>query len=136
MADLQSYAYSSGIGSSAAYQVTGYPWVTASVVDPAISTYNKIQFPNVCKAFTIIHVSGTQPLMVFFGPDPTVDPPQQITNGHYLSVPTPSSSFKFDVRVKELYVYCTTTGSFQILGEMTSIQSTNMFALTGSGIDE
>lgn len=130
------YGYQNSINNTAPYMVSGYPWVTCSTIDPAGTATHKISFPNVSKSFTVIFTSGSSPLFVFFGPDPTSEIPQQVTNGHYISIPSASSSFTFNTRCAHFFVASQDTGSYQIFAELTSIEDNLMFILTGSGIDE
>ena len=63
------YKYQQGLGSVGAYQVSGTPYVTGSVVQNGDGTgageQFKISFPKVTKSFKI-QVTGTAPLRIHF----------------------------------------------------------------------
>jgi len=140
-----------GLGTVSAYQVSGHPWITATII-PANTGYIKVTFPFVTKAFTVYNINatdvfptgsavGTSPIAVFFGPEPTgTFPYPQIRDNHFVPLPSGTNSQTFNIKCKEVFI-CklnphTNIGAFRISAEETFISSYDMFALTGSGICE
>jgi hypothetical protein len=134
------YQYKSGINTTAAYQVSGLPWATGSVVDPAVSSWKLITFPAVTKAFTVFNMSSgsvlTNPLNVLFCTASTAYVNQALTAKHYIPI-NASGSFRFEVKCDHIVIATANqTASFFILAELTSIKGVdNMIILSGSGID-
>ena len=139
----------SGLGNSAAYQVSGYPWVTGSVI-PAGTGYYKVVFPSVTKSFTVVNkdassiynsgLNGSSSLYVFFGPEPvSAFPYPQIAKNHFVTIPQSEDGFTFNIKCKEFFISkiaTAHTGAFQVMAELTSIEFSEMPALTGSGITD
>ncbi len=145
-----------GIGSSAAFQVSGFPWITGSIITASIA-YKKIVLPAVAKSVTVKNVdasqifpynfTGSTDLLVFFGPDLTgTYPPPQVTNQHCISIPA-SGSVTFDVKCSQFFVAkrlgVSSFGAFQALVELTSCQIADLVSgsvvdgqIDGSGIRE
>lgn len=148
-----------GIGNSAAFQVSGWPWVTSSHITASVA-YKKVEFPSVAKAVTVRNVdafqvwpfdlTGSDELLVFFGRDLTgTYPPLQVTNQHYITIPV-SGSFKFENKCSQIFIAkkggANSFAAFQVFAELTncdiidlhfSSETTNIRdgQLTGSGID-
>jgi hypothetical protein len=139
----------SGLGNSAAYQVSGYPWITGSVI-PTGTGYYKIAFPSVTKSFTIINkdsseiynsgLVGSSSLYVFFGPEPVTSfPYPQIAKNHFIGIPQAEDGFTFNIKCREVFIAkmdTSHTGAFQLMAELTNIEFSEMPALTGSGITD
>jgi hypothetical protein len=157
------YRQTSGLGHAPAYQVSGRPWMTGSVIAPSGTI--TIEFPSVTRNFTVIntrHNSGdaTQDiysgsLAIYFGPTPAVEWDgtniRQIANNHYVFLDEPNDAYTFDTKAKVVHITCLgygnytggvptqlsgVSGSVRIIAELTGIAATNMYALTGSGIDD
>ena len=119
---MSTYKYQQGIGSVGAYQVSGTPYMTGSVVEngngatPPASQF-KISFPKVAKTLRLIN-TGSAPLRFHFA-DITVSPAL------------------LDVKCKDFYVSSVNLGQsgFQLLAELTSIPASDMYPLSGSGIN-
>lgn len=140
-----------GLGNAASYQSSGTPLTTGSVFG-ASEYWIKVSFPKVTKSFTIInkdpqqlHPSGSHtgggPLYVFFGPEPSssVGLPEAVETNHFITIPALEDSMTFDVKCKEFFVGVYATGTnvaFQLLAELTSIDSSEMFELSGSGYNK
>ena len=147
----------SGIGNTAAYQVSGRPYVTGSVVEngngatPATSQF-KISFPNVTRTIRIVN-TGSSPLRLHFA-DITVSPalhnernyfviPSDLvhcgsgSDGNFLSGSSRNSPFVMDIKCTDLYVSSTGNGQsgFQVLAELTHIPAYDMYPLSGSGLN-
>ena len=104
----------SGIGNSAAYQVAGKPYATASVVDYETSkTFRnskeyKVTFPTVTRSVTITNNCSGSNLAIHFVSKATS--PSAITAGQYVLVPCTNivgdttGSFTMNIKCKELYI--------------------------------
>lgn len=121
---------STGLGSSAAYQVAGKPYLTGSTVND--ETEATVTFPTVTRSITVI-CTGSEEIRVHF--DSTGSAPAVITGKHYISLQT-SASYTFDVKCVNLYVTAPNgqTG-FELAAELTSVQPIDMYTLTGSGVN-
>ena len=149
----------SGLGNSAAYQVSGKPYLTGSVIKEennkgyANSKEYKVTFPNVTKKVTIINNSTGSNIAVYF--NPKSESPSQITAVNYVVIPgsiatSVTGSFTMEIKCKELYISVGPFGaisaqqtgeiggaaeSFGVVAELTGIPATEMYELSGSGIN-
>jgi hypothetical protein len=139
-----------GLWHTPSYQSSGSPWITGSMIDDGFC--HRVQFERVPKSFTVICTGSSEtPIQVHFQSG-TVDGPvsgpgmvgQQLfsttssiyTSKHYITVPGNSGSITMNVKCKEVYVSAVHGQSgYQIFAELTSISTSSMFHLTGSGID-
>ena len=157
------YKPKAGLGHAPSFQVSGRPWMTGSQMEPSGTV--TITFPSVTKNFTIVntrHHQGvannnihTGSLAVYFGPPPEVEwngsNISQIYQNHYVMLDGPDDAYTFETKASTVSVTCLgfgnfaaglptqltgCSGSFRIIAELTGIESDNMYALTGSGIDE
>ena len=150
------YKYQQGIGSVGAYQVSGTPHLTGTVVENGDGSQDgsqiKVSFPKVSISLQIVN-TGSAPLLLHFD-DRTVAP-ALIADHNYLVVPSDlthngsgslnnyaSGSFRnqpinLNVKCKDVYVSSANAGQsgFQIAAELTSIPATDMIVLSGSGIN-
>ena len=93
-------------------------------------------------------------LAIYFGPTPDADwngsNIDQITKNHYVFLDEPNDAYTFDTKAKKVHITCLgfgnyssgipqqtsgVSGSVRIIAELTGIESDDMYALTGSGID-
>ena len=117
---MSTYKYQQGIGSVGAYQVSGTPYMTGSVVEngngatPPASQF-KISFPKVAKTLRLIN-TGSAPLRFHFA-DITVSPALHSEHNYMVSSVNLGQS------------------GFQLLAELTSIPASDMYPLSGSGIN-
>jgi hypothetical protein len=151
--------WASGLGNSAAYQVSGKPYLTGSVIEAegsagfgARNEY-QVQFPTVTKYVKVINYCTSSELAVYFVPKATT--PAVATGIHYYVIPpalatnSPATgSFEAHIKCKELYITAAplgglitgpaagpvNAGSFGVYAELTGIDKADMYALTGSGI--
>jgi len=154
---------SSGLGNSAAYQVSGKPYVTGSLIDFESgkafgnSQEYKVTFPSVTKSVTVVNNCTASSLAVYFV-SKAVSPsvmnavnyyivPASATNGNV------TGSITFDVKCKEIFIspgpagatLANTAGtvggpvadgqSFGVRAELTHVMPEDMYTLTGSGIN-
>ena len=150
------YKYQQGLGSVGAYQVSGTPYVTGSVVQNGDGTgageQFKISFPKVTKSFKI-QVTGTAPLRIHFS-DVTESPalvneknfflaPSDLNHCgsgsalNFVSGSSKNNPYEFNVKCKEVYISSNNFGQsgFQLVAELTGIPATEMIPLSGSGIN-
>ena len=142
------FKYQSGIGNSAAYMVSGTPWITGSA-DIGVAQEVKVEFPRVTNSFTVIASgSGATPkIRVHFnstssaattGNGGLVHGPGSanvISAHHYIQLDGDEESMNFPVKCKEVYITALNAGSgFQLFAALTGIDAGAMYDLTGSGL--
>ena len=144
--DDSRYRYRQGLGNSAAYQVSGHPYITGSL---SVDNNKQIQvvFPQVAKSVTVINRADVE-LYVYFtdGTSHTSDDgdgtshTENVLNGHhYISLDNKKDSITFDTKCKEIFIANKSGGdggAFQVLAELTSISTNDMYELTGSGLTD
>lgn len=145
-----------GVGNAAAFQVSGWPWITGSYIT-ASSGYVKVELPSVAKSITVINqdamnvwpfnLTGSCSIVVFFGPDLTgAYPPFQVTKNHCITIPNASGSFRFETKHTQFFVGKKSAahfGAFQVFAELTNCEMSDLYqgttrdgVLTGSGVTE
>jgi hypothetical protein len=145
--DDSRYRYRQGLGNSAAYQVSGHPYITGSLTVPD-DTQIQVVFPMVAKSVTVINRADVE-LYVYF-----VDAPSHVSANdgdetgltenvlsgkHYISLDNKKDSITFDTKCKEIYIANKSGGNggaFQVLAELTSVHPADMYQLTGSGVTD
>ena len=159
---MSSYKYEQGIGSVGAYQVSGVPFLTASIVQqgdgnppggsgPASSEF-KVSFPKVTKSVKIVN-TGSAPLRIHFESLSVAPALHNESNflivasdlrhyhsgspNNYISGAYMNNPLELSVKCKDLYVSSTGNGQsgFQLMAELTTISKDNMYVLSGSGIN-
>lgn len=132
---------SSGLFNVGSYQIAGHPYVTGSTIAPgqqhayflpAVTKRVKVQINDVSGAVGAVRVHFANS-----NANNSV-----MTNNHYWTVfQTAALRNELDVAIKCKEIYITgQTGvegvSYQIIAELTSVPSTDMYPLSGSGIDK
>lgn len=130
---MSTMIYRNGIGNQAAYQVAAIPFITGSTtLSPG--TEHKIPFPAITRSITVVSKAGAD-IDVHFNPaaDGNV-----IGGLHFVTLDTAQASVTFNVKCKEIYISNNdvTTGSYQLFAEITTIQNSEMYILTGSGLTD
>ena len=124
-------AYSVGLGNVGSYQSSGAPWITGSVNFP-INGEDHIHFPAANAGAQLrVHFSSTSSLG-------TSGATSDVVLGcHYVTLNNDQNSFTFQVKCKEVFLTNpgNAIGAYQLVAELTGISTREMFALTGSGID-
>ena len=133
------YEYRAGLQNVGSYQVGGTPYLTGATVDPANPNLGevKISFPNVTKNVLVVNTTGSVPLRVHF--NSAAAPGNVISGHHYFTLQTIKDSVTFNHKCKEVYISLETagsTGSFELVADLTGIQAHEMFALTGAGLTD
>jgi hypothetical protein len=148
------YPKSSGLGNSAAYQVAGKPFLTGSTIDAegtvggvlARKEY-VVEFPTVTKRIVVNNVSPSTDIILYFSPKAAA--PATVAGNHVALIPCHTGSLDLDIKCTKLYITAGAAGTFsnpadntgylvggfQVRAELTGIPATEMYALTGSGIN-
>lgn len=141
--------YASGLGNSAAYQVAGKPYMTGSTVEAYAfgAEEIKIEFPTVAKSLYFQH-TGSQGTAMRISLDSTAEGSgnNRVNNGNHFFILYPASTsgsgeVRLEGKFKEIYVSNIYFGGvypqtgFKLFAELTGIPSTEMYELTGSGIN-
>ena len=122
--------YDAGIGNVASYQASGHPFLTGSVLGS--NEEKEIAFPFVTKAITIAQ-SGSGVLRIHFVSTSSMNPPA----GCYWELNSNEDALTMNVKCKSVFVSAGSgTPGYQVMAELTRIETGRMFALTGSGISE
>jgi len=132
------FRYQAGISSVGSYQVSGVPWITGSVALAAGAT-DKLTFPTVAKSITIINTDGLEAtadveLRVHFN---ALADGSVAAGKHFVPLWADQQSITINVKCKELYITNadgSNVGSYCVYAELTGIDNTQMFNLTGSGL--
>lgn len=148
----QSYYRPPGLHHTPAYQSSGAPWITGSVISEG-----KVQgvfFPKVTKSVTLINTGSSGDIVLHFqsgsgvteittpgfsGEQDITTAADVIAGNHYLTIPANYGSVTMDVKCKELFVSSlpgSGGGGYQLFAELTTIETKSMYTLTGSGITE
>jgi len=128
--------YRSGLGAVGSYQVSGVPWITGSDAGLASGAEDKISFPTVTKAVTVINTSANDIHVHFNSKTGT-----HVSGGlHYVALNSANDTFTFAIKCKEIYISSPSWGggaaSYTVMAELTGISVNEMFALTGSGLTD
>ena len=127
--------YNVGIHNVGSYQVSGWPWITGSVMQA--STAVDIEFPMVTKSITVI-ASGTMAgqLRVHFLPTGAAG--RVIAGKHYITLDAAKDSITANVKCNKISISNTADGvaAFELLAELTNIPAGAMYTLTGSGVTD
>ena len=124
---MATFQYKNGLGNSAAYQVSGRPWVSASIGSACKgTTATEIQFPSVTKSITFsdwIAPEGAAPILrVGFSAN-------GVAGNNYISIGSTSVPVTLDVKATSVFMVAeladgtpvSATGS--IFASLTSIET-------------
>lgn len=133
------YQYKAGIGNAASYQVSGTPYLTGSTLAGAGPNNGqvKVEFPTVTKSVMITNTTGSVPVVVHF--NSRTAPGNVISGHHYFTLEDKKDSITFNVKCKEIFISLLapgTDGSFELIADLTGIETREMFILTGSGLTD
>ena len=130
---MSTMIYRNGIGNQAAYQVAGIPFITGSTALPP-GQEDRIPFPSVTRSVTVVSKAAAD-LRVHFN---SVSDGNVVGGLHFVTLDAAQDSVTFNVKCKEIYVSNAdaTTGSYQLFAETTTIQNSEMYILTGSGLTD
>ena len=130
---MSTLIYRNGIGNQAAYQVAAIPFITGSTsLSPAAE--HKISFPAITRSITVVSKAAAD-----INVDFNSNSEGNVSGGlHFVTLDTAQDSVTFNVKCKEIYVSNpdVTTGSYQLFAEITTIQNSEMYILTGAGLTD
>ena len=126
--------YHTGLRNVGSYQVSGWPYITGSVV--ADDTEVKIPFPTVTKSVTVI-ASGSfssSEMYVYFAP--IAGTANIFTKGHKVALKSEGDSVTLNVKCSSIYLTgLGANAGATVIAELTNIPTASMPTLTGPGID-
>ena len=122
-----------GLGSVGSYQVAGTPFMTGSTITGGAEI--AISFPAVTRSITIINKdAANDDIRVHFQ---SKDTARTIAGIHYVTLGDLNSSLTMNIKCKEVFLSAPGgDATFEMFAELTGINPSGMFPLTGSGIDE
>ena len=124
--------HKAGIGSVGSYQISGVPYITGSAT-LAATAEDKISFPKVARAVTVVLNSNHQ-IRVHFNPTGSGN---VVTGKHYVLLDSKEDSVTLNNRCTEIYISAVTgDATYTVIAELTGIETSEMAALTGSGLTE
>jgi len=129
---MSTMIYRNGIGNQAAYQVAAIPFITGSTT-LAPGMEQKISFPAITRSITVVSKAAAD-IDVHFNSSADGN----VTGGLHFVTLAAKDSVTFNVKCKEIYISNSdaTTGSYQLFAEITTIQNSEMYILTGSGLTD
>ena len=124
-----------GLANVGSYQVAGHPYISGSATMPA-GQEMKFRFPYVTKTVTVIN-HASQVVRVHFNSSGS----GRVVDGlHYVELDSDEDSYTFNAKCKEIYVSAPSgnggAADFRVVAELTSIPTTSMYPLTGSGLTD
>ena len=127
--------YRNGIGNQAAYVVSGVPFITGSTL--GAGGEDQISFPRVTKAVTVIN-TGAAAMRVHYNASTDGN---VIGGGHFITLnpvgaTVPLSHFTFGAKCKEIHVSSVGGTTYEVFAELTTVATSEMYILTGSGLTE
>jgi len=124
--------HASGIGNTAAYQVAGKPYLTGSTLNTG--DVGTITFPTITRSFTLVN-TGSGDLRIYFdNPKAGSDPTEAETQLHRFTL-AQDASITMNVKCNKLFIKAVAETGFECAAELTHIPATDMYVLTGSGIN-
>ena len=128
-----SYPYSVGINNVGSYQASGVPWCSGSSTH-AHNTQVQYDFPNISRAVTVTN-NGANAIIVHFNSQADGN---VIGGKHYVALSGSMVSQRFEVKVDKIFISNVSgvTADYSITAELTSIPTTSMYQLTGSGLTD
>ena len=142
--DPKNFQYRAGLSSTSAYQVSGIPYLSASVTDlipKSDGTPYQVSFPYVTQWVVVENTSTGSDLRVAFSSFGAqgVSKVGGVPELNYFVLPSSSagepyspharSRIKLDVRVKDVYLLCNSTdgaGSAQVAAGLTMVQTASL----------
>jgi len=128
-----------GLRNVGSYQISGHPYVTGSL----LATAEEVQviFPFVTREFTVINsgsTGGSGPVLrIHFNASSTG---RVIDGHHYVTLESDDQAITFHTKCKSIFITCAENGGgdsgFEVVANLTGIDSTQMYDLTGSGLTD
>jgi hypothetical protein len=131
------YRYQAGIGDVGSYQVSGVPYLTGSVNSLAPLAEDKIEFPSITRTITVINTDvGGCDIHAHFNSKLLGN----VSGGlHYIALTSVNDAITFNVKSKEIFISnpdAVEDASYTVVAELTGINVSEMFVLTGSGLTD
>jgi len=129
----EDFRYNQGVGSTAAYMVSGYPFLTGST-HLENGTETVVNFPTVTKRILVIN-TGAPDLLIHFAS-------KTITNTtgsfHHITLNSAEDSLDMGVKAEKIYISNIEstpglTGSFQLYAELTTIPTGSLHKMHTAG---
>ena len=133
MADTFSH-YKAGLGSVGSYQVSGRPFMTGSTATfgGAGTETDTVEFPYVASSVTVSCTSANAAHHIKVHFANTAD----WNSGKHFITLKGGERMTFNVKCKEVFVTGLNAASaYELSAELTNIESSQMYALTGAGLD-
>ena len=131
MADGGDFRYNQGVGNSAAYLVSGYPFLTGSNA-LAAGAEHEISFPTVTKRVVVIN-QGAQHILIHFASKTIA---QTTGSFHYITLNSAEDSMDMKVKAEKVYISNidgSQAASYQIFAELTTIPTGTLSQMHVSG---
>ena len=129
--------YRAGIGAVGSYQVSGMPWITGSGGEGLpVGVEHQISFPFVAKSVTVmLSDTANDDIRVHFN---STGSGNVIGGNHFFPLTNDRDAITFNTKCKEIFISngSVATSGYIVIAELTTIGTTEMFALTGSGLTE
>ena len=133
-----SYA-TAGIGNVGSYQVSGIPFLSGSTLLSSSFGTNDAEmvmsFPYVSKAITVINISGVA-LKIHYN---TLAGNNVSGGHHYVTLSGSNQSITMYHKCKEVFLSLVNSDAdadFELIADLSTIRTAEMFTLTGSGLTE
>jgi hypothetical protein len=128
--------YKAGIGAVGNYQVSGNPYITGSGPSGLASGIeDKIEFPFVAKSVMVVLSGSSNDIRVHFN---STGSGKVIDGYHYFPLDNNKDTVTFNTKCKEIYISNPSAGAsgYVVVAELTTIQTSEMYTLTGSGLTD
>jgi len=128
-----SYPYTVGLNNVGSYQASGVPWCSGSD-SHSHNTQVQYDFPSITRAITVTNNSAYAIIVHFNSQgDGNIVPGK-----HFVTLSGSMVSQRFEVKVDKVFISNGSgqTANYSITAELTSIPTTSMYILTGSGLTD
>tara|TARA_R100000008_G_C3549979_1_gene149816 strand:- start:282 stop:707 length:426 start_codon:yes stop_codon:yes gene_type:complete len=131
MADGGDFRHNQGVGNSAAYLVSGYPFLTGSA-QLMKGTEDEISFPTVTKRIMVIN-QGEADILIHFASKTIAN-----TTGsmHYITLNSAEDSIDMGVKAEKIFISNidgTNPASYQLFAELTTIPTGSLHRMHTAG---
>jgi hypothetical protein len=125
-----------GAGNTSAFQVSGRPWLSGSNITGSGTNNGEVMFtfPFITKSITVVN-KNINPIVVSCD---TIGNYDVKCYHHYITLSGLDDSCGMDSRIQNLYISMVDSsknGSVEISAELTSIEFSKAYVLSGSGIN-
>jgi len=128
-----------GLRNVGSYQISGHPFLTGSTL--TAGEEKRVDFPFVTREFTVIN-SGSDVgpvLRVHFNSTSSGD---VVPGHHFVTLDVDNQSMTFHTKCTTVFISCIsvdtvgTDNGFELIANLTGIDSDNMYELTGAGLTD